>query len=32
MAHRFPLEEVGVAFRAARDKPPGFVKAVVTFS
>jgi L-iditol 2-dehydrogenase len=30
VTHRFPLEEVNEAFRAARDKPPGFVKAVVT--
>jgi threonine dehydrogenase-like Zn-dependent dehydrogenase len=31
VTHRFPLAEIGAAFRAARDKPPGFVKATVTF-
>jgi L-iditol 2-dehydrogenase len=30
VTHRFPLEEMNEAFRTARDKPPGFVKAVVT--
>ncbi|MEO3922514.1 zinc-binding dehydrogenase [Micromonosporaceae bacterium B7E4] len=31
VTHRFPLAEVDAAFRAARDKPPGFGKATVTF-
>ncbi|MGI5152269.1 zinc-binding dehydrogenase [Plantactinospora sp. CA-294935] len=31
VTHRFPLAEVDAAFRAARDKPPGFAKATVTF-
>jgi L-iditol 2-dehydrogenase len=31
VTHRYRLEEIDEAFRAARDKPPGFVKAVVTF-
>jgi threonine dehydrogenase-like Zn-dependent dehydrogenase len=31
VTHRFPLERIGAAFAAARDKPPGFVKATVTF-
>ncbi len=30
--HRYPLEEVAEAIRATRDKPPGFVKALVTFA
>ena len=30
VTHRFPLEDVGEAFRAAREKPEGFVKATVT--
>ena len=29
VTHRFPLEEIGAAFAAARDKPPGFAKATV---
>ncbi|MER7892093.1 zinc-binding dehydrogenase [Micromonospora sp. NPDC094482] len=31
VTHRFPLEQIDAAFRAARDKPAGFVKATVTF-
>ena len=31
VTHRFSLAEIDAAFRAARDKPPGFVKAVVVF-
>jgi threonine dehydrogenase-like Zn-dependent dehydrogenase len=31
VTHRFPLEQIGAAFAAARAKPPGFAKAVVTF-
>ena len=31
VSHRFPLEEINEAFRALEEKPPGFVKAVVTF-
>ncbi|MGK5740005.1 zinc-binding dehydrogenase [Micromonospora sp. URMC 103] len=30
VTHRFPLDEIDAAFRAARDKPAGFVKATVT--
>jgi len=30
VSHRFPLEEVNEAFATLRDKPNGFVKAVVT--
>lgn len=29
--HRFALEEVGAAIEAARDKPDGFVKALITY-
>ena len=29
VTHRFPLEEIDAAFRAAVDKPDGFVKATV---
>ncbi len=29
--HRFPLEQLGSALDATRDKPSGFVKALVTF-
>ena len=29
VTHRFPLAEIGAAFAAAREKPPGFVKATV---
>jgi L-iditol 2-dehydrogenase len=31
VTHRFPLERIDAAFAAAQDKPPGFVKATVTF-
>jgi L-iditol 2-dehydrogenase len=31
VTHRFPLDRIGDAFRAAEEKPPGFAKAVVTF-
>ncbi|MCR6032126.1 zinc-binding dehydrogenase [Nocardioides sp. zg-579] len=31
VTHRFALEDVDAAFAALRDKPEGFVKAVVTF-
>jgi threonine dehydrogenase-like Zn-dependent dehydrogenase len=31
VTHRFPLEEIDTAFATLRDKPDGFVKAVVTF-
>lgn len=31
VSHRFPLEEIDAAFAALREKPDGFVKAVVTF-
>lgn len=31
VTHRFPLEEINDAFAALRAKPPGFVKAVITF-
>ncbi|MFY1691685.1 zinc-binding dehydrogenase [Plantactinospora sp. WMMB782] len=31
VTHRFPLTEIDAAFRAARDKPPGFAKATITF-
>ncbi|TDE59705.1 L-iditol 2-dehydrogenase [Nonomuraea mesophila] len=31
VSHRFPLEEINAAFATLRDKPDGFVKAVVTF-
>jgi L-iditol 2-dehydrogenase len=30
VTHRFGLEQIGEAFRTARDKPPRYVKAVVT--
>jgi L-iditol 2-dehydrogenase len=29
VTHRFPLDDIDAAFRAAIDKPPGFVKATV---
>jgi L-iditol 2-dehydrogenase len=29
VTHRYGLEQIGEAFRTARDKPPGYVKAVV---
>lgn len=32
VTHRFPLERVGEAIAATRDKPAGFVKAVVTYA
>lgn len=31
VSHRFPIEEINAAFATLRDKPDGFVKAVVTF-
>ncbi|WP_182525260.1 zinc-binding dehydrogenase [Nocardioides dongkuii] len=31
VSHRFPLAEIDRAFAALRDKPAGFVKAVITF-
>lgn len=31
VTHRFPLERINDAFATMRDKPDGFVKAVVTF-
>jgi threonine dehydrogenase-like Zn-dependent dehydrogenase len=31
VTHRFPLEEIDQAFATLRDKPEGFVKAVITF-
>jgi len=31
VTHRFPLEEINAAFATLRDKPEGFVKAVITF-
>jgi threonine dehydrogenase-like Zn-dependent dehydrogenase len=31
VTHRFPLEEINSAFATLRDKPEGFVKAVITF-
>ncbi len=30
VTHRFPLERIDEAFTTLRDKPPGFVKAVIT--
>ncbi len=30
VTHRFGLEQIAEAFRTARDKPPGYVKAVVS--
>jgi threonine dehydrogenase-like Zn-dependent dehydrogenase len=32
VSHRFPLEGINDAFAALRDKPDGFVKAVITFA
>jgi threonine dehydrogenase-like Zn-dependent dehydrogenase len=32
VTHRFPLERIGAAFAALRDKPDGFVKAVIAFT
>jgi L-iditol 2-dehydrogenase len=32
VTHRFPLEQIGAAFAAAREKPPGFAKATVVAS
>jgi threonine dehydrogenase-like Zn-dependent dehydrogenase len=31
VTHRYPLERINDAFAALRDKPEGFVKAVITF-
>jgi 2-desacetyl-2-hydroxyethyl bacteriochlorophyllide A dehydrogenase len=31
VTHRFPLERIDEAFATLRDKPPGFVKAVISF-
>jgi threonine dehydrogenase-like Zn-dependent dehydrogenase len=31
VSHRFPIEEINAAFATLREKPDGFVKAVVTF-
>lgn len=31
VSHRYPLEQINEAFKALEAKPPGFVKAVVTF-
>src|ERR1041384_3569778 len=31
VSHRFPLDEINTAFATLREKPAGFVKAVVTF-
>jgi L-iditol 2-dehydrogenase len=31
VTHRFPLDDVDEAFATLRDKPEGFVKAVITF-
>ena len=31
LTHRYPLERVGEAIEATRDKPEGFVKAVVVY-
>jgi threonine dehydrogenase-like Zn-dependent dehydrogenase len=31
LTHRYPLERVGEAIEATRDKPEGFVKAVVIY-
>lgn len=30
ITHRFPLEELGTALRLIRERPPGFLKAVIT--
>jgi threonine dehydrogenase-like Zn-dependent dehydrogenase len=30
VTHRFPLEQIGVAFQTAYEKPAGFVKSVIT--
>ncbi len=32
VTHRFPLEQINEAFATLRDKPDGFVKAVVSRS
>jgi threonine dehydrogenase-like Zn-dependent dehydrogenase len=29
--HRYPLERLGEALQATRDKPDGFVKALITY-
>ena len=31
VTHRFPLERINEAFATLRDKPDGFVKAVIAF-
>jgi threonine dehydrogenase-like Zn-dependent dehydrogenase len=31
LTHRYSLEELGTALDATRDRPPGFLKAVITF-
>lgn len=31
ITHRFPLEELDIALDATRDRPPGFLKAVITY-
>jgi threonine dehydrogenase-like Zn-dependent dehydrogenase len=30
LTHRYPLDEIDAAFAATRDRPDGFIKAVVT--
>jgi len=32
VTHRFSRERINEAFAALRDKPPGFAKAVITFT
>ncbi len=32
VSHRYALHDIGQAFQAAHDKPPGFVKATVVFN
>jgi threonine dehydrogenase-like Zn-dependent dehydrogenase len=32
VSHRFPLEQINEAFATLRDKPDGFVKAVISRS
>jgi threonine dehydrogenase-like Zn-dependent dehydrogenase len=31
VTHRFPLEDIAMAFRTAIDRPHGFTKAMITF-
>jgi NADPH:quinone reductase len=31
LTHSFPVEELGTALDATRDRPDGFVKAVIAF-